>query len=541
MTARHLIATLSCISALLSQVGCNSKPSAAAPVTKSEISIDDYNKTCRTDSNGGCEDRQVIWRAFFKSFDGKLLTLHNKLGDISMSANPGNQISPGAIIGFRGRLADSSSSSSDPIELKDASLDFVETEAQTKERLREITNLQTNFCLSRDMNSESHRNAEQHFIEFTYSEATITRDPWTPEQTQIQYAESYGVPGEPAVVHALLTCQYKQGSYAVDLFTPAQNNIYGKHGLDNSSVDLGTIGFTHDYLVDDDVPLHPTPTAPSKSTTLSRGASDTPDGHTTVPAASDAVATANGPTLSAAANAAAEAAAFATQAAKDAEVSAPAAIDKTPQPNDQASASAFSSSAAVSSDASNSVNCTTSVDCVKSMLALAKAENLAGAMDAARQLDSLPKPARGDRASARKLNQSGLAALNSGGSDNAVDLFVQGMQTDPGDEEIISNLAYAYAAVGQLAKSEDTAVLALSINPRRTSIWAPLAATLAKENRQDQAVEAMWLAYQFSGDKQKTLNFIESKLNAEKDSDALKMYVASKAWFEQNVKPSILQ
>ncbi|OQD21234.1 hypothetical protein UE98_20200 [Burkholderia cenocepacia] len=171
------------------------------------------------------------------------------------------------------------------------------------------------------------------------------------------------------------------------------------------------------------------------------------------------------------------------------------------------------------------------------MLGFAKSENLAGAMQAASTIDSLTKPQRGDRATARKLDQDGLAALKASNANDAVKLFAQAHDADPGDEEVISNLAYAYSADGELAKSEDTAVLALSLNPRRTSVWAPLAVTLAKEGRQDQAIEAMWLAFQFSADKQKTLSFIDTRLAAESDPVVRKMYTDSKTWLTQNRKP----
>ncbi|ADG14236.1 hypothetical protein BC1002_0128 [Paraburkholderia atlantica] len=183
-------------------------------------------------------------------------------------------------------------------------------------------------------------------------------------------------------------------------------------------------------------------------------------------------------------------------------------------------------------------NCTTTVACAKAMLVFAGSENLAGAMQAAKTIDLLPKPQRGDRATARKLNQDGLSALNASRPDDAVKLLEQANQADPGDEEIASNLSYAYAMNGQLAKSEDTAVAALSLNPRRTNVWAPLAVTLAKENRLDQATQAMWLAYQFSTDKQRTLNFIDSRLAIESDPAVLKMYSSSKTWLTKNIKPN---
>ncbi|SED25318.1 Tetratricopeptide repeat-containing protein [Burkholderia sp. WP9] len=175
------------------------------------------------------------------------------------------------------------------------------------------------------------------------------------------------------------------------------------------------------------------------------------------------------------------------------------------------------------------------------MLVSAKAEDMTSVLEAAKTIDGFPRPTRGNRPTARKLNEEGLNALDASKPDEAIRLFSQATQADPSDQEIISNLAYAYAQSGQLAKSEDTAVLALSLNPRRTSVWAPLATTLAKEHRYDQALEAMWLAYQFSGDKAKTLIFIDSKLASESNPDAIKLYTASKTWFEKNEKPALLQ
>ncbi|GAB3630274.1 tetratricopeptide repeat protein [Pandoraea terrae] len=183
------------------------------------------------------------------------------------------------------------------------------------------------------------------------------------------------------------------------------------------------------------------------------------------------------------------------------------------------------------------INCHTAADCAKAMLTAAKSQNLAAAMAAATAMAALPKPARGDRGTARKLNNDGLSALSSGDTNRAVKLFSQATFADPGDQEALGNLAFAYSAAGDQIKAEDTAVLALSINARRTSIWAPLAVTLAKERREGQALEAMWLAYQFSGDKEKTLSFIHAKLASETDPAVSKMYADSAAWFEQNKTP----
>jgi hypothetical protein len=203
-------------------------------------------------------------------------------------------------------------------------------------------------------------------------------------------------------------------------------------------------------------------------------------------------------------------------------------------------ADAATSIPAQASPPTQKVACQSPVDCARAMLHAAKEQNLAAAMDAALAMDALPKPQRGDRVNARKFNQGGLTALNAGDPSAATTLFKLAASADPGDQETLSNLAFAYSANGEQIKAEDTAVAALALNARRTTVWAPLAVTLAKENRQSQALQAMWLAYQFSTDKAKTLSFIHRKLSSETDPAVLKMYASSAAWFEENKAPDNL-
>lgn len=209
------------------------------------------------------------------------------------------------------------------------------------------------------------------------------------------------------------------------------------------------------------------------------------------------------------------------------------------QPSDSTTPSTENSAAASqpSGVPTSTEACTTAVACVTQMLAAARTENLAAAMAAAASMNSLPKPPRGDRVAARKLNVEGLAALNANNANEAVQLFSSAATADQSDEEVQSNLAYAYSVAGNLTQSVNTAGVALSINPRRTSVWAPLAVTFAKMHDRQHALDAMWLAYQFSGDKQKTLNFLNDRLKMETDPAVLQMYTDSVAWFSQNKKP----
>lgn len=265
ITLRSAFASLCGAFILLSQFGCNSKPTAnAAPIDKSEISINDYRGTCQQNRRSSCDNKQIIWRAFFKSYSDGELTLHNVLGDIVLKANPNRSVAPGAIVAFRGRLDDPGKDSSHPIKIKDAKIDFIESDAQTAERLREITNMQTNYCLTLERNDTSHRRAEESGIEFRFSDEHIERDPWAPEKTKIDYKMRMSQPGSPASVTQLLTCEFRQGFLGVSMFTPAQNDIYGHQAIRQSLDDRGEIGFRHDYLTDDDVP---DPSAPKQVAT----------------------------------------------------------------------------------------------------------------------------------------------------------------------------------------------------------------------------------------------------------------------------------
>jgi Flp pilus assembly protein TadD len=72
----------------------------------------------------------------------------------------------------------------------------------------------------------------------------------------------------------------------------------------------------------------------------------------------------------------------------------------------------------------------------------------------AQEIDTLPKPARGDRKPARALNSQGLDHLSKEAPEQAVAAFRQGAALDPADVEIIDNLSYAAMSASALSDAE---------------------------------------------------------------------------------------
>jgi TonB family protein len=124
------------------------------------------------------------------------------------------------------------------------------------------------------------------------------------------------------------------------------------------------------------------------------------------------------------------------------------------------------------------------------------------------KIEVLPKPAKGDRKAARKLNEQGLAALKSNDFAQAIAIFKSGAATDPSDAEVLNNYLYALIKVNRLQDAEIEAGRLLSFTPGRSSAWANLAEIYALEDKKEEAVAALILAFQFSSNKDRTIAFL---------------------------------
>ena len=185
------------------------------------------------------------------------------------------------------------------------------------------------------------------------------------------------------------------------------------------------------------------------------------------------------------------------------------------------------------------VTCATPRACAEIMIASARTENLARAMAAAKQIDEMPKPLRGDRKTARKLNDEGLEALKQKKYEEAAAIFIKASAADSLDEEIIANLVFTYGEATNFGKSEELAYKGLLLNPRRANLWLPIAVAKQKQGKSKEALQAMWLAWQFTENKQRLLDLIEKRSAGETDESLKSMFVAAKVWFVDNKRPNL--
>ena len=147
-------------------------------------------------------------------------------------------------------------------------------------------------------------------------------------------------------------------------------------------------------------------------------------------------------------------------------------------------------------------------DCITILFLAAQPRNPEAIQVAAGRYAEFNTLKTGDRPTARDLNTKGLAQLRAGNVNGAIDLFLRAVTADPNDSEVMGNYAYALIQAGRLDEAEKALNLALLINPRRTATWGALAEYFAKKpNSSEAAIRALQLGYEFSGNREKTLQF----------------------------------
>ena len=136
-------------------------------------------------------------------------------------------------------------------------------------------------------------------------------------------------------------------------------------------------------------------------------------------------------------------------------------------------------------------------------------------------LEKQPKPPKGDKKSARKLNEQGLKFISSQEYNRAELLFEKASQLDPSDIEILNNYGYALMKSNQLVYAESFLTTALTIQPDRVTAWANYADTLTLSGKKELAVAAYLNALRFSKDRVKTVKYFNKQLDEEKNQTVL--------------------
>lgn len=150
---------------------------------------------------------------------------------------------------------------------------------------------------------------------------------------------------------------------------------------------------------------------------------------------------------------------------------------------------------------------TAGADFLKKMIALSderKGEIYINELDNLKQkIEALPKPVRGDRKNARKLNEQALTALNSQQDYLAKQYWFSAHQSDPADVEITNNLGLIYLKLGDDEATFNTLAKTLLLSPGRSIAWINLAEYYAIHDRPREAVACYNLAFYFSKNPEK--------------------------------------
>jgi Flp pilus assembly protein TadD len=125
-------------------------------------------------------------------------------------------------------------------------------------------------------------------------------------------------------------------------------------------------------------------------------------------------------------------------------------------------------------------------------------------------LENQPKPAKGDKKAARKINEEALKLIQSQQYDQALPLFAKATQIDPSDVEILNNYGFVLMKSRNLDKALSVLTNTLTLKPDRASAWANLADVLALQGHVDLATGGYMNVYRFSGNREKTYKNLQN-------------------------------
>jgi tetratricopeptide (TPR) repeat protein len=156
-------------------------------------------------------------------------------------------------------------------------------------------------------------------------------------------------------------------------------------------------------------------------------------------------------------------------------------------------------------------------NCVEVLFLAVQPRNVEAISLAASRVSQLNRAQTGNRTVARDLNAKGLAQLRTGNVESAINLFANAAQADPNDAEIMGNLGYALVQSGRIEEADKILTSAIYINPKRTATWGAVGEFFVKKNQVEAAIRSFLLGYEFSSNREKTLQFYsETAANPDK-------------------------
>lgn len=184
-------------------------------------------------------------------------------------------------------------------------------------------------------------------------------------------------------------------------------------------------------------------------------------------------------------------------------------------------------------------SCDSIKKCIGVMLRAAARENIGEVLKAMKRLDDVPKPNRGDRKLARSLNAEGLEAIKSKDFSAAIQAFIKAREADRLDVEVVENIAFTLNKIEKFADAEVVAEEGLFLNPKRANSWMILAIAKQGQGKSAEALQAMWLVWQFAKDKEHLIEFFDKNIKDEEINQKIRnLYAASKDWLVDRNKPN---
>ncbi len=150
------------------------------------------------------------------------------------------------------------------------------------------------------------------------------------------------------------------------------------------------------------------------------------------------------------------------------------------------------------------------------------------------QIESSPKPAKGNKKAAKTINAKGLDASKKGDFNTAVKMFEEANKLDKSDIEIVNNLGFSYLKQGDLDSAQQTIIIALTMSPDRATAWENLGEVFGVKGDIRKAIACFSNTYRFSKDRLKMHRYMK-KLNEKEQIKNLKQARAQAiTWAEKS-------